>query len=307
MYLSAPIKIVLPVSHLDAAALASEEAAILGIRDRFLFLHANASVTGGDAMLDDMLKDLKASWYSSWSWQSLRQNFGCHLPNDPFVNNSGCFEENTASFDFWGLDRSNNAWRYKYELDMLHSLAFKYVSADIQDAVPANKIREFVVEGLASMVRRGLSKETFNPGLLDKDWNDTCSLYFTGKDGNYKSGWSQVPFYQRTESLLTKLVLLFREDLKTMGIFQDIMGALSTFTGRWGHGERWINEENFAKCFQHGMNTDMSRFVLTDRCAHIATICIHSVNVDISSFHHCQVYDVSDLIVVATCCPDCTM
>ena len=72
MYLSAPINVVLPVSHLDAAALASEEAAILGIRDRFLFLHANASVTGGDAMLNDMLKHLKASWYSSWSWRSLR-------------------------------------------------------------------------------------------------------------------------------------------------------------------------------------------------------------------------------------------
>jgi hypothetical protein len=242
-----------------------EEEAILGIRNRFLFLHANASLTGDDTELDQQLDNLKKSWFTSWNWATIRSNFGCLFPTDPFLNNSGCFSTYKEPFDFWGNDRSNNAYRFKIEVDMLHTLAFHYVSSDRQNLISADNLRQFVLEGLASLVDRGLSKETFDPGLLDSEWGDTCSLYFTDKDGNYASGWSQVPFYQRTEGVLSKLVLLFRSDLKSSGIFDSIMGALGTFTARWGHGERWLSEENFAKCFQHGMNSDMSRFVLTDR------------------------------------------
>lgn len=272
MYLSAPINVQLPV--FDPAAVAREEAAIAGIRSRFLFLHANSSVTEDDSDLDGQLTDLKNSWFNSWRWQSIRSAFGCHFPDDPFLNNSGCFSTYTVPFDFWGSDKSNNAWRFKFELDMLHSLAFKYVSADVQAVVSAEGIREFILNVLSTFVDRGLSKESWDPGILEKDWY-VCSLYFTDKDGNYGVGWSQVPFYQRTESLLTKIVLLFRDSLKSRGIFDDIMGAVGTFTGRWAHGEKWLNEENFDKCFDYGMNTDMSRFVFTDRSV-VPISCTHT-------------------------------
>jgi chondroitin AC lyase len=258
MFLSVPISVQIPTSSVD------EEAVIAAARDRWTYLFANSSATGSDAALDSDLVKLSEVWHQGFSFGSILKAYGCE-DTGAFADAAGCFSENNRSLDFWDY---NDAKVLRTELYYLHNLAFKYVSGDF-GGFTSTQTRDFVVAGLRRLVERGLIEAKSDPGLYDGHWDTQGTLYFAWKDNTYRPGYSQVMFATRFEGMFGKILMLLREELKTEGIFDDLMGALRAMTRRWGHGQKWLEDTHW---FTFGENTDQGRVLLTDRLHYVLAL-----------------------------------
>eukprot|EP00286_Rhodomonas_abbreviata_P001307 CAMPEP_0181289836 /NCGR_PEP_ID=MMETSP1101-20121128/1096_1 /TAXON_ID=46948 /ORGANISM="Rhodomonas abbreviata, Strain Caron Lab Isolate" /LENGTH=366 /DNA_ID=CAMNT_0023394087 /DNA_START=340 /DNA_END=1436 /DNA_ORIENTATION=+ len=165
----------------------------------------------------------------------------------------------------------NDAKEVRTLLGQMVSLAGKYRALQ-QDpsfytwATP-EQVLDFTVDCFNWLVRRGVNETNFEPGLYD-DWDAAGKISFADP-GDPSIAWTTV-FNTRVENTLGVSVLLLRDALESRNALQGPLGALKVLTKRWGHGTRWLSEQQ--QWFDYGMNTDQSRMLLADRLHYVLAI-----------------------------------